>query len=133
MHINEIAELYTNANTYKMKTMPTTFSRFEKYIRYSICSKIAGIYFIYLKDGTLAYIGETGNCIKARIARHKMSMNSPENIGERSGIKFTKHGLQDHCFVLKYISAEDLHINTKHDRLTAEALFVTHLKPIVYN
>ena len=41
--------------------------------------------------------------------------------------------MNNQCFMLKYISAEDLGINTKHDRLTAEALFVTHLKPIVYN
>jgi len=133
MNISQVAELYANANIDKMETMDMTFSRFDYCVRYTIPDMMPGVYFIYLKDGTLAYVGETGRCIKRRIARHKKSMSNPEWTGEKSGLKFHKHGLQDNDFVLKYISSDKLNLNTKHDRLTAESLFVTHLRPIVYD
>ena len=133
MHINEVSKLFVEANINKQKTLNHKVNRFQKYVRYPIDKKTWGIYFIYLEDGRLAYIGETINSIKKRIGRHKRSMNDPSWSGERSGYKFVKNDLQDEDFMIKYITAEDLNITTKHDLLAVEGLFVQHLKPIVYS
>jgi len=132
MHINEVAKLYVESNIDKMQTMEITFSRFDHHVRYPIENMMPGIYFIYRKNGLLAYIGETKRCIKKRISRHKRSMNNPEWNGEKSGIKFHRAGIQDEEFVLKYIPAADLGLSTKHNLLAAEGLFVEYLQPIVY-
>jgi len=133
MNIHDIAQSYAKANINKLIEMPTQIHRKDKYVRYDMPEKLAGIYFIYTADNNeLAYIGETGRCIKSRIARHKRSMNNPEWSGERSGKKFHTANLQDKTFIVKYILAKDLELVTKHDRLSSESLFVTALKPIVY-
>ena len=133
MDIHEHAKLFVESNLALAVEMPAFVHREEKYSRYPIPSKVAGIYFIYTQnDKILCYIGETGDCIKSRISRHKRSMNEPNWKPERSGKKFVAAGVQEEVFVVKYIPAEKLNLKTKHDRLTAESLFVTALKPVVY-
>jgi len=108
------------------------FNRKEKNKRYKFSSRISGIYFICLKDGTVLYVGETGSCIKSRIRNHKRSMNEPEWPVEKSGKKFHKSGLQDEEFMVKYISSEELKISSKSQRLFYEAMLCDYVKPIIY-
>lgn len=127
-----IAKDYVNSNMYLVEEMEIPFSRSDYHVRYPIKKKMAGIYFICRQNGDIAYIGQTKNCIKSRIGRHKMSMNNPEWTGEKSGLKFHKKGIQDESFVLKYISADKLGLKTSHDLLAAEGLFVKALNPMLY-
>lgn len=108
------------------------FNRKEKNKRYKFPSKISGIYFICLKDGTALYVGETGSCIKSRIRNHKRSMNEPEWPIEKSGKKFHNVGLQDEEFMVKYISSEELEISSKKERLLYESLLCNYVNPIIY-
>ena len=132
MTIRTIAKQFYREVKPHVLRMAGTFSRFDKGIRYEIPDKVPGIYFICRSNGKVAYIGETGRCIKRRIARHKRSMNDPTWGGECSGLKFVEAGIQDEDFILKFIPAKALKLKCKHDLLAAEGLLVTALKPMVY-
>ena len=133
MSLYDLAKQYVEEHSDKMITMPGILHKNDMYVRYDIPKNTSGIYFIDIAGTDInAYTGQTGSCIKSRLARHKRSINFPEWTGEKSGQKFHNAGLHDREFVIKYIPAVELGLTTVHERCAAEALFQLVRKPIVY-
>lgn len=141
MLLQEAAKLFVESNFDKIQ-FGRTFDRYELKNERTAPDGTKGLYFIYKYQCNLMtdrpyYIGETfarTSCINKRIYRHKKSLLDPEWKGERTGIHFLKKGIDlDQKFDIYYIVAESIGIFDKKSSISAETLFMTHLKPLVWN
>ena len=141
MLLQEAAKSFVESNFGKI-TFGRTFNRNELGNPKTAPDGTKGLYFIYQYKGDPwydkpYYIGETfANtvCINKRIYRHRKSLLEPTWHGERTGKHFLSAGIDlDQDFDIYYITANSIGISDKKSSISAETLFMTHLKPLVWN
>ena len=129
MNLRDMAKTWAKSQEHRMIEMPGTVHYTDHRKKYDIPSHTAGLYFLFVDD-ICVYIGETKNCIKARLRNHKRSIRDPEWPVEKTGRVFKELGIHDKEFVVKYIHSGDLELNSKAEITYAQDTFIMAYEPI---